>query len=71
MSPPSKKAIKITEDIYQHIRPVGSTRPRLYGLPKINRPSPAPLRPILSMVGSAQHELAKWLTEVLQPVTLK
>ena len=23
------------------------------------------------MVGSAQHELAKWLTEVLQPVTLK
>ena len=66
-----KKATKITEDIYQRIRPVGSTRPRLYGLPKIHKPSPAPLWPILSMVGSAQHELAKWLTEVLQPVTLK
>lgn len=27
-----------------------------------------PLRPILSMVNSAQHELAKWLTVIIQPV---
>ena len=30
-----------------------------------------PLRPILSMIGSAQHELAKWLSEVLDPVLQK
>ena len=27
-----------------------------------------PLRPILSMTGSAQHQLAKWLTSLLQPI---
>ena len=31
----------------------------LLGLPKVHKPEPAPLRPILSMVGSAQHELAR------------
>ena len=53
--------------IYKRIRPTGSQRPRMYGLPKIHKQG-APLRPILSMVGSAQHELAKWLSEVLKPV---
>ena len=27
-----------------------------------------PLRPILSMIGSSQHKLAKWLCTILQPV---
>ena len=40
----------------------------MYGLPKVHKPSPIPLRPILSMVGSAQHEMARWLAEVLEPV---
>ena len=40
----------------------------MYGLPKVHKPNPIPLRPILSMVGSPQHEMARWLTEVLQPV---
>ena len=40
----------------------------MYGLPKVHKPQPIPLRPILSMVGSAQHEMARWLTEILQPV---
>ena len=40
----------------------------MYGLPKVHKPNPIPLRPILSMVGSAQHEMARWLTKVLQPV---
>ena len=42
----------------------------MYGLPKIHKPN-VPLRPILSMIGSAQHELAKWLSEVLDPVLQK
>ena len=40
----------------------------MYGLPKVHKPKPIPLRPILSMVGSAQHELARWLAEVIRPV---
>jgi len=36
---------------------LGSQRPRLYGLPKTHKKD-VPLRPKLSMIGSAQHELA-------------
>ena len=39
----------------------------MYGLPKIHK-SGIPLRPILSMYHSAQHSLAKWMVEVLNPV---
>ena len=42
----------------------------MYGLPKIHEPG-APLRPILSMTNAPQHELAKWLAELLQPVVCK
>ena len=45
----------------------GSQRPRMYGLPK-NHKQDVPLRPILSMIGSAQHQLAQWLTSVIDPV---
>ncbi len=57
----------MTQEIYDRIGPTGSQRPRMYGLPKTHKPN-VPLRPILSMVGSAQHELAKWLSEILAPV---
>ena len=57
----------LTRDIYDRIRPTGSQRPRMYGLPKTHKED-IPLRPILSMIGSSQHELAKWLSEVLAPV---
>ena len=53
--------------VYEAIRPTGSQRPRMYGLPKIHKKE-IPCRPILSMIGSAQHELAKFLSAVLQPV---
>ena len=52
---------------YESLRPTGSQRPRIYGLPKVHKPS-VPLRPILPIIGSAQHELAKWLFVLLQPV---
>ena len=66
-----QKEGKLSESVYDRIRPTGSIRPRMYGLPKIHKPHPIPLRPILSMVGSAYHEMARWLTEVLQPVLRK
>ena len=49
----------------KRIRPQGSQRPRMHGFPKGQKPS-VPLRPILSMIGSSQHELAKWLSAPLQ-----
>ena len=60
----------LTKGEYERVRPVGSSRPRLYGVPKIHKPG-APLRPILSMVNAPQQELAKWLAEVLHPVVEK
>ena len=57
----------ISRETYERIRPVGSTRPRMYGLPKTHKQG-VPLRPILSMVNAPQHAMARWLTEVLQPV---
>ena len=62
-----KKECLISKQVYEPIRPAGSQRPRMYGLPKIHKKD-VPLRPILSMTGSAQHQLAKWLTSLLQPV---
>ena len=65
-----RKAGHISEEDYRRIRPVGSSRPRMYGLPKTHKPG-VPLRPILSMVNAPQHELAKWLASVLHPVLMK
>ena len=64
-----KKESLISQSVYEAIRPTGSQRPRMYGLPKVHKKD-VPLRPILSMTGSSQHQLAKWLTSLLQPVLL-
>ena len=65
-----QKAGKISKGVYERVRPVGASRPRMYGIPKIHKDG-TPLRPILSMVNAPQHELAKWLAEVLKPVVEK
>ena len=52
-----KKEGLLLSKIYRRIRPTGS-RPRMYDLPKIYKQD-VPLRPILSMTGSAQHQLAQ------------
>ena len=65
-----KKAGKILNIDYDRIRPVGSCRPVLYGVPKIHKKD-VPLRPILSMINAPQHEMAKWLAELLKPVLNK
>ena len=39
----------------------------MYGVPKLHKDG-VPLRPILSMVNSPHHPLAKWLATVLKPV---
>ena len=61
------KADELPQNVYQVIRLTGLQRPRMYGLPKIHKQN-APCRPILFMIGSAQHELAKFFSALLQPV---
>ena len=61
------KAKLIPEEVHRFIRPTGSQRPRMYGLPKTHKPE-VPFHPILSMTGSALHELSRWLASLLQPV---
>ena len=51
------------------LQPIGSQRPRMYGLPKIHK-SDIPLRSILSISHSIQHSLAKWLIQVLNRVSI-
>ena len=57
----------ISDSIHDLIRPVGSQRPKLYGLPKTHKVD-CPLRPILSMLNSPQNKLAKFLVHILKPV---
>ena len=58
---------KFSKVIYDRLAPIGSQPPRLYGLAKVHKPG-IPLRPVLSMPGSAYHEIAKqiatWLSLV-------
>ena len=49
---------QLPKQVYDEIRSTSSQRPRMYGLPKTHKEG-TPLRPILSMVGSSHHELAK------------
>ncbi|KAA3678154.1 uncharacterized protein DEA37_0006302 [Paragonimus westermani] len=60
----------IDSTTFERIRPIGTTIPRLYGLPKIHKIG-VPLRPILDMWNSPYHPLAKWLSQILDPVRRK
>ena len=62
-----KNADKITENLYNRLKPIGSQPARLYGLAKIHKQD-VPLRPILSMPGSAYHKIAVQVTEWLSVV---
>ena len=39
----------------------------MYGLPKIHKAG-CPVRPILSMCGSPQYKVSRWICRLLQPV---
>ena len=62
-----KNKEKISENLYNQLKPRGSQPARLYGLAKVHK-SDTPMRPVLSMPGSAYHEVAKtvanWLSYV-------
>ena len=58
---------KIDEHLYYCLKPIGSQPPRLYGQAKIHKTS-IPLRPVLSMPGSAYHKIAQKVSEWLEVV---
>ena len=65
-----RKNNDIDELLCSKLRPAGSKRPRLYGLPKIHKEG-NPIRPILSTIDSPQSPVAHYLKEILQPVLNK
>ena len=58
---------QITQTESDSFSPIGSARPRMYGLPKIHKAG-CPVRPILSMCGSPQYKVSRWICRLLQPV---
>ena len=58
----------ISEDTYFKLRPVGSQPAILYGLPKVHKDG-CPMRPIMSSMTSYNYKLAKYLVELLKPLT--
>ena len=58
---------KITNKLYDKLKPVGSQPPRLYGLAKIHKPN-IPVRPVLSMPGSMYYKIAVQVADWLSVV---
>ena len=65
------------EDIYKKIYPTGSNPGRFYGTAKVHKVKPdepdkcgkLSLRPIVSNIGTATHQTARYLCELLSPLS--
>jgi len=57
----------ITAKMYDVLRCSGSQPCKIYGLPKVHKDN-VPLRPVLSMIGSAQYKVAKFLDNLIKPL---
>ena len=57
----------MSQKLYHRIYPTTDVVPRFYGLPKIHKVN-APLRPIVSGIGSITYNVAKFLAEVMGPL---
>ena len=53
---------------YMKMKPTGSKPPRLYGLAKVHK-SGVPVRPVLSLPGSAYYNINKFLCQYLARVS--
>ena len=62
-----KKEGKVSEELFEQLRPTGSQPPRLYGLAKVHKIG-VPVRPVLSMPGSPYHPTARKVAEWLSVV---
>ena len=57
----------VSEKEYNDMYPTCANLPVLYGLPKIHKDG-TPMRPILSMIGSLNYGLAKFVSKLLDPI---
>ena len=57
---------KIDDVVYNSIVPSGSQPGKLYGLCKVHKAG-NPLRPVISMLGTAEYQLAKYLDDFIKP----
>ena len=53
-------------EIIHYLLPTGSTPGKLYGLIKVHKED-NPARPVISMVGSTEYKLAKFLDTIIKP----
>ena len=65
---------KLPESIYKNFYPIGSVPGKFYGNVKIHKLSSndgndLPLRPIVSNIGTATYETAKYLAKLLSPLS--
>jgi hypothetical protein len=60
----------VPEYLYWQMYPSGVIPPRIYGLPKIHKPS-VPLRPIVSSIGTVSYGVARYLAKVISPLVGK
>ena len=58
---------KLDNELYEELRPRGSQPARLYGLAKVHKKN-TPVRPVLSMPGSAYYKVALKIAEWLSVV---
>ena len=59
-----KKKEKIDEELYTALKPRGSKPAQLYGLSKVHKMD-VPLRPIVSIPGTAYDKIGKWVSHWL------
>ena len=62
-----KEEDMISEKLYEELVPRGSQPARLYGLAKVHKNN-TPVRPVLSMPGSAYHKVAEYVAKCLKNV---
>jgi len=56
---------QIEESLFDKLKPLGSQAPRIYGLAKVHKKD-IPVRPVLSMPGSAYHRIANQVADWLK-----
>ncbi|XP_078347130.1 uncharacterized protein LOC144632375 [Oculina patagonica] len=62
-----RKEEKIPGYLYNQLYPTAENVPKFYGLPKIHKKD-APLRPIVSSIGSVMYDTAKFLAKIMKPL---
>ncbi len=58
---------ELDKELYKKLNPTNSCLSCMYGLPKIHKDNVL-LRPIISTIGSATYDLAKYLAKIISPL---